>query len=43
MLWQTAHRETGGHVKIIQLLFKDEDTKDAIIYQRWHWDVTVYR
>ena len=21
---------------------KDEDTKDAIMYQSWHWDLTVY-
>ena len=22
--------------------FKDEDTKDTITYQSWHWDLTVY-
>ena len=22
--------------------FKDEDTKDAVTYQSWHWDLTVY-
>ena len=22
-------------------LFKDEDTKDAVTYQSWHWDLTV--
>ena len=36
------HRETGGHVKINLLVFKDEDTKDAITYQSWCWDITVY-
>ena len=35
-------RETGGHVKINLSVFKDEDTKDAITYQRWCWDITVY-
>ena len=23
-------------------LFKDEDTKDAVTYQSWHWDLTMY-
>ena len=36
------HRETGGHMKINLPIFKDEDTKDAITYQSWCWDVTVY-
>ena len=36
------HGETGGHVKINLLVFKDEDANDAIMYQSWHWDVTVY-
>ena len=22
--------------------FKDEDKKDAITYQSWHWDLTLY-
>ena len=36
------HRETGGHIKINLLVFKDEDAKDAIMYQSWWWDTTVY-
>ena len=35
-------RETGGHMKINLLVFKDKDTKDAITYQSWHCDITVY-
>ena len=35
-------RETGGHMKINLPVFKDEETKDAVMYQSWHWDVTVY-
>ena len=23
-------------------VFKDEDTKDAVTYQSWHWDLMVY-
>ena len=34
--------EPGGHLKINLPVFKDEDTKDAIMYQSWHWDLTVY-
>ena len=29
-------------MKISLLVFKDEDTKDAITYQSWHQDLTVY-
>ena len=29
-------------MKINLLVFKDEDTKDAVPYQSWHWDLTVY-
>ena len=36
------HRETGGHMKINLLVFRDEDTKDTIMYQSWHCNVTVY-
>ena len=39
---QWPHRKTGGHMKINLPVFKDKDTKDAIMYQSWHWDVTVY-
>ena len=36
------HRETRGHIKINLLVFKDEDIKDAVMYQSWCWVVTVY-
>ena len=36
------HREHRGHTKINLPVFKDEDTKDAITYKSWHWDLTVY-
>ena len=29
-------------MKINLPVFKDEDTKDAITYQSWCWDLTVY-
>ena len=29
-------------MKINLPVFKDEDTKDAVTYQSWHWDITVY-
>ena len=29
-------------MKINLPVFKDEDTKDAITYQNWHWDLAVY-
>ena len=30
-------------MKINLPVFKDEDTKDAVTYQSWRWDLTVYR
>ena len=36
------HRELGGPMKINLLVFKDEDTKNAVTYQSWCWDLTVY-
>ena len=30
-------------MKINIPIFKDEDTKDAVTYQSWRWDLTVYR
>ena len=30
-------------MKINLPIFKDEDTKDAVNYQSWRWDLTVYR
>ena len=29
-------------MKINLPIFKDEDTKDAVSYQSWRWDLTVY-
>ena len=28
-------------MKINQPIVKDEDKKDAITYQNWHWDIMV--
>ena len=36
------HREET-RMKINLPIFKDEDTKDAVTYQSWRWDLTVYR
>ena len=36
------HREDGAYMKINLPVFKDEDAKDAVIYHRWRWDLTVY-
>ena len=30
-------------MKINLPIFKDEDTKDAVTYQSWRWDLMVYR
>ena len=30
-------------MKINLPIFKDEDAKDAVTYQSWQWDLTVYR
>ena len=30
-------------VKINYPIFKDEDAKDAVTYQSWRWDLTVYQ
>ena len=35
-------RESGGHRKINLPVFQDEDMKDAVTFQSWHWDLTVY-
>ena len=29
-------------MKINLPVFKEEDTKDAMTYKSWHWDLTVY-
>ena len=36
------YREDGAHMKINLPVFKDEDAKDAVTYQSWRWDLTVY-
>ena len=36
---QWPHRESVGHMKVNLPVFKD---KDAITYQSWCWDLTVY-
>ena len=36
------HTETVAHMKINLPIFKNEDAKDAITYQSWRWDLTVY-
>ena len=36
------HREPGGHMKINLPVFKEKDTKDAIMYKSWCWDWAVY-
>ena len=40
---ERQHREAGTHVKKNLLVFKGEDTKDAVTYQSWRWDLTVYQ
>ena len=30
-------------MKINLLIFKDEDVKDAVTYQSWRWDLTIYQ
>ena len=39
--WGRCHREETC-MKINLPIFKDEDTKDAVTYQSWRWDLTVY-
>ena len=36
------HREET-RMKINLPIFKDKDAKDAVTYQSWRWDLTVYR
>ena len=31
------------YMKINLPIFKDKDAKDAVTYQSWRWDLTVYR
>ena len=37
------HQEDGAHMKINLPVFNNEDAKDAVTYQSWRWDLTVYR
>ena len=42
--WQGRwHWEDGAHIKINLPVFKDKDAKDAVTYQSWRWDLTVYQ
>ena len=36
------HGEAGAHMKINLPIFKDKDTKDAVTYQSWRWDLMVH-
>ena len=40
--WGRWHWEDGACMKINLPIFKDEDAKDAVAYQSWRWDLTVY-
>ena len=40
--WGRQCREARAHMKINLPIFKDEDTKYAVTYQSWRWDLTVY-
>ena len=35
--------EDGAHMKINVPVFKDEDAKDAVTFQSWRWDLTMYQ
>ena len=40
--WGRCHWEET-HMKINLPVFQDEDAKDAVTYQSWRWDLTVYQ
>ena len=40
--WGRRHWEET-HMKINLSIFKDENAKDAVTYQSWRWDLTVYQ
>ena len=40
---QGRRHQEETHMKINLPIFKDEDAKDAVTYQSWRWDLTVYR
>ena len=35
-------QEPEGHMKIYLPVFKDDDKKDTVTCQSWHWDIMVY-
>ena len=37
------HQEEGACMKLNLPIFKDEDANDAVTYQSWRWDLTVYQ
>ena len=40
--WGRWCGETRAHMKINLPILKDEEAKDAVTYQSWRWDLTVY-
>ena len=41
--WRSRlHGEAEAHMKINLPVFKDKGAKDAVTYQSWRWDLTVY-
>ena len=40
--WGRWGGETGAHMKINLAVFKDKNTKEAVTYQSWRWDLMVY-
>ena len=40
---QGRRHQEETRMKINLPIFKDEDAKDAVTYQSWRWDLTVYR
>ena len=41
--WGRQHWEEGACMQINPPTFKDEDTKYAVTYQSWRWDLTGYQ
>ena len=37
------YQKDRAHMKINLPVFKDEDPKDAVTYQSWRWDLTMYQ
>ena len=40
---EVDNTERKHALKINLPIFKDEDAKDAVTYQSWRWDLTMYR